>query len=62
MALRAKIWSDEVEFEGRGSSTAEDDNEAWLDFLRNPKGRGLSSPERFQNCNAPFTSYEVAAR
>jgi len=36
--LREKIAPDEAEDEGCGGPTAEDDNEVWRDFRRNPSG------------------------
>jgi len=44
MALRAKMRAGEAKSEGCGGPTAEDDNEVWPHFRRNPKGRNRFSP------------------
>jgi len=44
--LREKIAPDEAESEGCGGPTAEDDNEVWRDFRRNPSGWGRFSSFR----------------
>jgi len=41
--LRGKIEPDGAEREGYGGPTVEEENEAWPDFPRNPKGCGQFS-------------------